>query len=87
MRWNRKEAEGKPLARRTRIAHEAVTVGEKAHIFKARYWYGRRGRKGGEHKREGHAHYLGGLWSCLGLPLSRGCGMGRQKSAEAIVGC
>ena len=58
-RWNLKEAEGKPLARRTGIAYEAVTVGEKAIIFKARYLYGHRGRIGGEHKRESHAHYPG----------------------------
>ncbi len=30
---------------------------------------------------------LGGLWSCHWLPDSKGDGMGRQKSAEAIVGC
>ena len=31
---------------------------------------------------------LGGLLSCLvGLPVPQGTGTGRQKSAEAIVGC
>ena len=28
---------------------------------------------------------LGGLSACLVLPASRGVGMGRQKSAEAVV--
>lgn len=32
------------------------------------------------------AHYRGDLSVCLGLPASRGVGMGGQKSAEGIVG-
>jgi hypothetical protein len=58
-RWNLKEAEGKALARRTEIAYEAVAVGEKSNIFKARYLYGNCGRRCGGHKCEGHVHYPG----------------------------
>ena len=59
VRWNLKEAAGKTLARRTEIAYEAVAVGKKANIFKARYLYGSCGRKCGGHKCEGHADYPG----------------------------
>ena len=86
-RWNLKEAEGKVLARRTEIVYEAVAVGEKAHIFKARYLYGNCGRKCGGYKCEGHVSYPG---SSDDLPLATAIvrwGMGYQKSAEAIVGC
>ena len=58
-RWNLKEAEGKALARRTEIAFEAVAVGEKSIILKARYLYGDCGRKCGGHKCEGRVHYPG----------------------------
>ena len=39
MRWNLKEAAGKPLVRRIEIAYEAVGVGETANIVKALYLY------------------------------------------------
>jgi hypothetical protein len=58
-RWNLKEVEGKALARRTGIAYEAVAVGEKANIFKARYLHGNGGRICGGHKCEGRASYPG----------------------------
>jgi len=66
-RWNLKEAEGKALARRTEIAYEAVAVGEKAKIFKARYLHGNGGRRCGGHKCEGRAHYPG---RSVRLPLA-----------------
>ena len=59
VRWNLKEAAGKTRARRTEIAYEAVVLGKEANIFKARYLYGNCGRRCGEHKCEGHAHYPG----------------------------
>jgi hypothetical protein len=60
---------------------------EKANIFKVRYLYGRHGRICGRHKREGGRALPGEVCrSALVLPPSRGGGMGRQKSAEGIVG-
>ena len=86
MKWNLKEAEGKALARRTGIAYEASMLDEKANIFKVRYLCGKHGRRCGGHKREGGCA-LPGEVSCHAfvLPLSRGGGMWREKSAEAIV--
>jgi RNA-directed DNA polymerase len=62
-------------------------VGKKATIFKAQCLYGNCGRKCGGYKWEGHAHYLG---RSAVLPLATyiaRCGDGKQKSAEAIIGC
>jgi hypothetical protein len=60
---------------------------EKATIFKVRYLYGRHGRRCGGHKREGRCALPGEVcWSAPVLPSPRGGGMGRQKSAEGIVG-
>ena len=75
--------DGKPLARRTGIAYEAVTVGEKAIIFKARYLYGHRGRIGGEHKRESHAHYPG---RSVVLPWATAFERKRDGTAEVSRG-
>ena len=60
--------------------------GEEANIFKARYLYGRHGRICGGHKREGGCALPGEICrSAIVLPLSRGGGRGRQKSAEGIL--
>ena len=62
-------------------------MGKKATIFKAQCLYGNCGRKCGGYKWEGHAHYLG---RSAVLPLATciaRCGDGKQKSAEAIIGC
>lgn len=87
-RWDLKEAAGKALARRIEIAYEAVMPDEKANIFKVRYLYGRHGRKCGGHKREGGCALPGEICrpAQIVLPSPRGGGMGRQKSAEGIVG-
>jgi hypothetical protein len=87
VRWNPKEAAGKALARRTETAYEAVTLGEKANVFKVRYLYGKRGRKCGGDKREGECALPGEVCRLAQvLLLPRGGGIGRQKSAEGIGG-
>jgi hypothetical protein len=61
--------------------------GEEAHIFKARYLYGRHGRICGRHKREGGGALPGEIsLICLVLLSPRGGGMDSEKSAEGIVG-
>jgi hypothetical protein len=68
-RWNLKEAEGKPLARRTEITYEACTPDEKAIIFKVPYLYGRYVCKCGGHKREGECALPGEICRfAFGLP-------------------
>jgi len=46
-RRNLKESAGKALARRTGTAYKAAVPGKEANLFKARYLYGRCGRKCG----------------------------------------
>ncbi len=61
-------------------------LGEESIISKARYLYGKHGRRCGGHKREGKCALPGEV--CMfaaGLPSSRGDGMNMQKSAEGIV--
>ena len=60
--------------------------GEEANIFKARYLHGRLGVYAADISVKVGGITRGGLPICLVLPLSRGAGMGRQKSAEGIVG-
>jgi hypothetical protein len=60
---------------------------EEATRSKVRYLYGRHGRRCGGHKREGGCALPGEI--CLPakeLLSLRGDGMGRQKSAEGILG-
>ena len=60
---------------------------EKANIFKVRYLYGKHGRKCGGHKREGGCALPGEICRpAMCYWHRRGAGMGRQKSAEGIVG-
>jgi len=61
---------------------------EKAIIFKVQYLYGRRGRRCGGHKREGGRALPGEICrlAILCYLSPGGGGMGRQKSAEGIVG-
>ena len=65
---------------------EAAQRGEVAIIAKARYLHGTLRRRSDRHKQEGRANYPG---RSVRLPLcyrlSRGDGMGVQKSAEAVV--
>ncbi len=87
VRLNLKEAAGKTLARRIGIAYEAVMSDEKANIFEVQKLYGRHGRICGGHKREGRCALPGEVCLfCQVLLSSRGGGMGRQKSADGIVG-
>jgi hypothetical protein len=60
---------------------------EKANIFKVRYLYGKYGRIDGRYKRDGECALPGEVCRpAIVLLASRGVGMGRQKSAEGIVG-
>jgi hypothetical protein len=60
---------------------------EKAHIFKVRYLYRKHRRRCGGHKREGECALPGEVCRpAFVLLASRDVGMGRQKSAEGIVG-
>jgi hypothetical protein len=86
-RRNLKEAAGKALARRTEIAYEAVVPDEKADLFKVRNLHGRHGRICGGYKCDGERALPGEIClSAARLSSSRGGEMGRQKSAEGIVG-
>jgi hypothetical protein len=62
--------------------------GEKSHIFKARTLSGTHGRIYGRHTREGGCAIPGEVCRSAQYVLlpSRGGGMGRQESAEGIVG-
>ena len=60
---------------------------ERAEIFKVRYLYGKHGRRCGRYKREGECALPGEVCRpAFVLPALRGAGMGRQKSAEGILG-
>ena len=60
---------------------------EKSNIFKVRYLYRKHSRRCGGHKREGECALPGEVCRpAYVLSASRGAGMGRQKSAEGIVG-
>ena len=55
-------------------------------IAKARYLHGTLRRRSDRHKQEGRANYPGrSVRLPLSYRLSRGDGMGVQKSAEAVV--
>lgn len=61
--------------------------GEQAYICEARYVHGTLRCRSDRHKREGECVIPGEIWcSAFELVTSRGVAMGRQKSAEAIVG-
>lgn len=60
---------------------------EKAIIFKVQCLYGKHSRICGGYKREGGCALPGEVCRpAFVLPTSRGVGMGRQKSAEGILG-
>ncbi len=79
----------KPQAKRwpdEQETHEASMRDKRANRLKAQYLHGTQGCKSGGHKREGECALPGEIWRfALELPALRGAGMGRQKSAEAIV--
>ncbi len=58
-------------------------MGEKAHIFKARYLHGNCGRKCGGDKWEGHAHYPG---RSVILPMATGVERRRDGMTEVSRG-
>lgn len=60
---------------------------KKANVFEVQYLYGKHRRRCGGHKREGTCALPGEVClTCHVLPSSQGVGMGKQKSAEGIVG-
>jgi hypothetical protein len=82
-RWDLKEAAGKALTRRTRIAYEAIVLGEEANIFKARYLHGKYHRKCGGYKCEGRTSYPG---RTANLPCATSIERCRDGLAEVSSG-
>ena len=89
-RWDLKEAAGKTRARRTGIAYEANVMGEKAHMFKARYLYGNHASICGGHTCEGRCALPGEICRYVTSESvdnrRREAPLNRQKSADDIVG-
>ena len=65
---------------------EAITLDEKAHIFKVQYLHGKRERRSDRHKREGECALPGEILSfAIKLLRLEGRGISGKKSAEGIV--